>query len=54
MLEDWSPEQISGYAPLVVVFNQSRRIYQFAMEDKEQGGQLYMLIGLKNYEITYL
>lgn len=42
VLEDWSPEQISGYAKRWNLFSISHeRIYQFILEDKQQGGQLY-------------
>lgn len=42
LLEDWSPEQISGYAKRWELFSISHeRIYQFALEDKEKGGELY-------------
>lgn len=40
--EDWSPEQISGYAKRWGMFSISHeRIYQFILEDKEHGGELY-------------
>ena len=42
LLEDWSPEQISGYAKRWELFSISHeRIYQFILEDKENGGELY-------------
>lgn len=42
LLEDWSPEQISGYAKRWNLFSISHeRIYQFILEDKDRGGQLY-------------
>ncbi len=42
LLEDWSPEQISGYAKRWNLFSISHeRIYQFILEDKRNGGQLY-------------
>ena len=40
--EEWSPEQISGYAKRCKLFSISHeRIYQFILADKEKGGQLY-------------
>lgn len=40
--ENWSPEQISGYAKRHHLFSISHeRIYQFILGDKEKGGQLY-------------
>lgn len=40
--EDWSPEQISGYAKLQKLFSVSHEcIYQFILEDKKNGGKLY-------------
>lgn len=40
--EDWSPEQISGYAKVNNLFFISyERIYQFILQDKEKGGKLY-------------
>jgi len=42
LLEDWSPEQISGYAKKQGLFSMSHeRIYQFILSDKEKGGELY-------------
>ncbi len=42
ILEDWSPEQISGYAKRLNLFSISHeRIYHFALEDKRNGGELY-------------
>lgn len=42
LLEDWSPEQISGYAKRHNLFLISHeRIYQFILKDKEKGGELY-------------
>lgn len=42
ILEEWSPEQISGYAKKHNLFDISHeRIYQFVLEDKQKGGQLY-------------
>ncbi len=42
ILEDWSPEQISGYAKRWKLFSISHeRIYLFILEDKENGGELY-------------
>jgi IS30 family transposase len=41
--EDWSPEQICGYAKRHTMFSLSHeRIYQFLLEDRKQGGLLYM------------
>jgi IS30 family transposase len=40
--EEWSPEQISGYAKRHKLFSISHeRIYQFILDDKENGGELY-------------
>ena len=40
--EDWSPEQISGYAKKWGLFSISHeRIYQFVIEDKKKGGSLF-------------
>jgi len=42
IVEDWSPEQISGYAKKHDLFSISHeRIYQFILKDKESGGKLY-------------
>ncbi len=42
LLADWSPEQISGYAKRWELFSISHeRIYQFILEDKTNGGELY-------------
>tara|TARA_B100001996_G_C18658917_1_gene592300 strand:- start:1325 stop:2020 length:696 start_codon:yes stop_codon:yes gene_type:complete len=42
ILEEWSPEQISGYAKQHALFTISHeRIYQFVLADKQQGGELY-------------
>lgn len=42
ILEDWSPEQISGYAKRHDFFSISHeRIYQFILEDKQKNGDLY-------------
>ncbi len=42
ILEDWSPEQIRGYAIRWNLFSISHeRIYQFLMDDKNNGGELY-------------
>ena len=42
LLEEWSPEQISGYAKRWKLFSISHeRIYQFTLEDKKKGGELY-------------
>lgn len=40
--EEWSPEQISGFAKRQKLFSISHeRIYQFILADKEKGGTLY-------------
>lgn len=40
--EEWSPEQISGYAKRYGLFSISHeRIYQFILMDKRKGGSLY-------------
>ena len=42
LLQEWSPEQISGYAKRHHLFSVSHeRIYQFILADKEEGGNLY-------------
>jgi IS30 family transposase len=42
LLQEWSPEQISGYAKRHFLFSISHeRIYQFILADKEKGGNLY-------------
>jgi transposase, IS30 family len=42
LLQEWSPEQISGYAKRHHLFSLSHeRIYQFILADKEKGGNLY-------------
>lgn len=42
LLEDWSPEQISGYAKRHQLFSISHeRIYQFILANKQKGGDLY-------------
>ncbi len=42
ILDDWSSEQISGYAKRLNLFSISHeRIYQFVLEDKHNGGELY-------------
>jgi len=49
LLEDWSPEQISGYARRWQLFSISHeRIYQFVLEDKKRGGELYKHLRHKN------
>jgi transposase, IS30 family len=49
LLEDWSPEQISGYAKRWKLFSISHeRIYQFIVEDKGRGGKLYEQLRHKN------
>lgn len=40
--EDWSPEQICGYAKRHTMFNLSHEwIYQFILDDRKSGGSLY-------------
>lgn len=42
LLENWSPDQISGYAKRHHLFSISHeRIYQFILADKKKGGTLY-------------
>ena len=42
LLEDWSPEQISGYGKYHDLFSVSHeRIYRFILVDKQNGGKLY-------------
>lgn len=42
IVQDWSPEQISGYAKRHDLFSISHeRIYQFILKDKQKGGSLY-------------
>lgn len=42
LLQEWSPEQICGYAKRHHLFSISHeRIYQFILADKEKGGTLY-------------
>lgn len=42
LIEDWSSEQISGYAAKNCIFWISHeRIYQYILKDKEQGGDLF-------------
>lgn len=42
LLENWSPDQISGYAKRHHLFSISHeRIYQFILADKKNGGTLY-------------
>lgn len=49
LLIDWSPEQISGYAKRWKLFSISHeRIYQFVLEDKKNGGELYKHLRHKN------
>jgi IS30 family transposase len=49
LLQDWSPEQISGYAKRWELFSISHeRIYQFLIEDKKKGGDLYTHLRSKN------
>ncbi|MCC5014859.1 MULTISPECIES: IS30 family transposase [unclassified Legionella] len=43
LLKDWSPDQISGYAKKHNLFMISHeRIYQYVLQDKKQGGKLYL------------
>ena len=43
LMLDWSPDQISGYAKQQKLFSISHeRIYQFILNDKENGGELYL------------
>lgn len=49
LLEEWSPEQISGYAKRWQLFSISHeRIYQFILDDKKNGGELYKHLRHKN------
>jgi len=42
ILENWSPDQISGYAKRHDLFDVSHeRIYRFILNDKQKGGSLY-------------
>ena len=42
ILQDWSPDQVSGYAKRHFLFSISHeRIYQFILKDKQKGGSLY-------------
>ena len=42
LLQDWSPEQITGYAKRHQLFSISHEwIYQFILKDKQKGGQLH-------------
>ena len=41
LLEEWSPEQISGYARHHLFTISHERIYQFILKDKKAGGDLY-------------
>ena len=41
--QDWSPEQISGFAKRHQLFSLSHEwIYRFILKDKEKGGKLYL------------
>lgn len=43
LLEQWSPDQISGYAKRHELFSIGKEwIYQFILKDKQNGGKLYM------------
>jgi IS30 family transposase len=47
--QEWSPEQISGYAKRWQLFSISHeRIYQYILEDKRRGGKLYNHLRHKN------
>lgn len=47
--QEWSPEQISGYAKRWKLFSISHeRIYQYILEDKRKGGKLYNHLRHKN------
>lgn len=49
LISDWSPQQISGYARRWKLFSISHeRIYQFILEDKRNGGELYKHLRHKN------
>lgn len=49
LFQDWSPEQISGYGKRWELFSISHeRIYQFILEDKKSGGELYKHLRHKN------
>lgn len=49
ILEDWSPEQISGYTKRHNLFSISHeRIYKFILKDKEKGGKLYLHLRHQN------
>lgn len=42
LIDDWSPEQISGYGKKHSLFSICHeRIYQFILADKQKGGELY-------------
>lgn len=49
LLQDWSPDQISGYAKKHKLFSISHEwIYQFILKDKEKGGMLYLHLRHQN------
>jgi len=49
LMQDWSPEQISGHGKRWNLFSISHeRIYQFIMQDKFKGGDLYQHLRHKN------
>ena len=49
LLQDWSPDQISGYAKRCNLFSISHEwIYQFILKDKEKGGKLYLHLRHQN------
>lgn len=47
--QEWSPEQISGYAKKKSLFHVSHElIYQFLLRDKQTGGELYLHLSHKH------
>lgn len=45
LMQEWSPEQISGYAKKNQLFNiHHETIYRFILADKNTGGDLYLLL----------
>lgn len=49
LLQDWSPDQICGYAKRHNLFSLSHeRIYQFILKDKVKGGKLYLHLRHQN------
>lgn len=56
LLQEWSPEQISGYGKRHNLFAISHeRIYQYILADKQAGGKLYLHLrcGKKRYRKRY-